>query len=64
MDVSLEGRPLKHLLLVDKKWPAGRRLALSLAIGLLWDSGRAYRGALGAESRERLQLLVRPNFEF
>lgn len=63
MDVSLDGRFLKHLLLVDKKWPTGRRLALSLAVGLLWDSGRAYRGALAADARERWQLLVRPGFE-
>lgn len=63
MDADLHGRPLKHLFLVDKKWPAGRRVALSLAVGLLWDSGRAYRGALAADARERLQLLVRPGFE-
>jgi hypothetical protein len=63
-DAALDGRPLRHHLLVDKKWPLGSRVAASLALGVLWDEGRSYRGALAANAQERLQLLVRPNVEF
>jgi hypothetical protein len=63
-DAALDGRPLRHLLLVDKKWPLGTRVAASLALGVLWDEGRSYRGALAAGTPERLQVLVRPNVEF
>jgi hypothetical protein len=63
-DAALDGRPLRHRLLVDKKWPLGGRVAASLAVGVLWDEGRSYRGALAADAPERLQLLVRPNVEF
>jgi hypothetical protein len=63
-DAALDGAPLRHSLLVDKKWPWGTRVAASLAVGVLWDEGRSYRGALGAGGRERIQLLLRPNLEF
>jgi hypothetical protein len=63
-DSALDGRPLRHYLIVDKKWPIGTRAAASLALGVLWDEGHSYRGALAAETPERLQVLFRPNVEF
>ena len=64
-DLSLHGRPVRQLLLVDKKWPLGRgRLALVLGAGLLWESGRAYRGALADRQGAGLQFLLRPNLIF
>jgi hypothetical protein len=63
-DVALDGRPLKHRLLVDRKWPTRGRATFSLAAGVLWDSGNAYRGALAASGSERVQFLLRPNVEF
>jgi hypothetical protein len=49
---------------VDRKWPIRGRAAFSLAAGLLWGSGSAYRGPLAGDGRERFQLLARPNVEF
>jgi hypothetical protein len=63
-DAALDGRPLRHYLIVDKKWPFGTRVAASLAVGVLWDEGRSYRGALASDTPERLQVLIRPNVEF
>jgi hypothetical protein len=64
-DLSLQGRPLRHFLLVDKKWPLGKgRAALVLGAGLLWESGAAYRGALAERHGTGLQLLLRPNIVF
>ena len=63
-DLSLDGKPLRHFLLVDKRWPLGRgRAALVLGVGLLWESGAAYKGVLAGHG-EDLQLLLRPNVVF
>lgn len=64
-DLALDGTPLRHFLLVDKKWPLGRgRLALVFGVGVLWESGAAYAGALAERRGEALQLLLRPNVVF
>lgn len=65
-DLSLEGKPLRHFFLVDKKWPLGRgRAALVLGVGLLWEAGGAYRGVLAErDGGGGLQLLIRPNVVF
>jgi hypothetical protein len=65
IDASLHGRPVRLLLLVDKKWPLGKgRVALVLGVGLLWESGGAYRGALAGNQGAGLQALLRPNLVF
>jgi hypothetical protein len=33
-------------------------------VGVLWDKGKSYRGALAADTPERVQILLRPNIEF
>jgi hypothetical protein len=64
-DLSLQGRPLRHFFLVDKKWPLGRgRVALVLGAGVLWESGAAYRGPLAERAGRRFQALLRPNVVF
>jgi hypothetical protein len=64
-DLSLEGRPLRHFFLVDKKWPLRRpRVALVLGVGFLWEAGAAYRGALDDGRGQRYSALLRPNLEF
>jgi hypothetical protein len=64
-DLSLDGKPVRHFFLVDKKWPLGKgRLALGIGVGLLWESGAAYRGPLAARPGARLQALLRPNIVF
>ena len=64
-DVSLRGRPLRHFLLIDKKWPLGKgRAALVFGAGLLWEAGAAYRGSLAERHGTGLQLLLRPNIVF
>jgi hypothetical protein len=62
-DVGLDGTPLRHYFLVDKKWPY-KTYAASIAVGVLWDKGKSYRGALAADTPERVQFLLRPNVEF
>jgi len=62
-DAALDGTPLRHYFIVDKKWPLGK-VAASIALGLLWDRGRSYRGALAVDTPERVQVLIRPNVEF
>ena len=64
-DLSLDGRPLRHFFLVDKKWPLGKgKLALVLGVGLLWESGAAYTGALAQQGGKAFQFLLRPNVVF
>jgi hypothetical protein len=62
-DAALDGTPLRHYFLVDKKWPL-KSVAPSIALGVLWDTGREYRGRLAADAPERVQILIRPNIEF
>jgi hypothetical protein len=63
LDLGVDGTPLRHYFLVDKKWPF-RSYDASIALGVLWDRGRSYRGALAVDSPERVQVLIRPNIEF
>ncbi len=64
-DLSLDGRPLRHFFLVDKKWPLGKgQLALVLGVGVLWESGAAYTGALAQQGGKAFQFLLRPNVVF
>ena len=62
LDLSLAGKPVRQLLLVDKKFPLGKgKVTLVLGVGLLWESGMAYTGALAETSGAGLQFLLRPN---
>jgi len=64
-DLSLDGRPLRHFFLVDKKWPLGKgRAALVLGVGALWEAGATYRGVLAQRTTPAWQALVRPNVVF
>jgi len=64
-DASLDGRPLRHFFLVDKKWPLGKgRAALVLGVGALWEAGATYRGVLAERTAEAWQVLLRPNVVF
>jgi hypothetical protein len=62
-DAALDGTPLRHYFLVDKKWPF-RKVAPSIAVGVLWDKGKSYAGRLAVDTPERVQVLLRPNIEF
>jgi hypothetical protein len=64
LDLALDGTPLRQHFVVDRKWPLGTRVTGSIAVGVLWDRGRSYRGALAVQSPERVQVLIRPNVEF
>lgn len=64
-DLSLTGKPVRQLFLVDKKFPLGKgKVTLVFGVGVLWESGAAYTGALAETHRPGLQLLVRPNVVF
>ena len=63
IDLGLDGTPLRQSFLVDKKWPL-RSVAPSIAVGVMWDRGQSYRGALAVDTPERVQFLLRPNIEF
>ncbi len=56
---------IRHYFFVDKKWPlTDRRMALSLALGFVWESARKYTGELATGRGNDLQVLLRPNIEF
>lgn len=59
-------RGIRHYFFVDKKWPhAEMRIALSLAVGFIWESAAKYTGSLGAGRTENeSQFILRPNIEF
>ena len=64
IDLALDGAtPLRQYFLVDKKWPY-RSVATSIAVGVMWDRGQSYRGALAVNTPERVQFLLRPNIEW
>jgi hypothetical protein len=63
LDLGLDGTPLRHYFIVDKKWPTWST-AFSLGLGVVYDTGRSYRGGLARDAPERVQVLVRPNVEF
>ncbi|MFA5160764.1 MAG: hypothetical protein WC421_00815 [Elusimicrobiales bacterium] len=59
--------PLRHFLLVDKKFPLkNKRFAFSLGLGLMWTSGKKYTGPLADTGSQGslTQFLIRPNIEF
>jgi len=65
LDLSLAGKPVRQLLVVDKKFPLGKgRWALVFGVGVLWESSAAYTGELAAGHDPGWQLLVRPNLVF
>ncbi|HEY6011062.1 MAG TPA: hypothetical protein VIX18_06280, partial [Nitrospirota bacterium] len=57
---------IRHYFFVDKKWPLqDRQIALSLALGFVWESAKKYTGALAAErNSDNFQFIIRPNIEF
>jgi hypothetical protein len=64
-DLSLHGKPVRQLLVVDKKFPLGKgKLVLVLGVGLLWESRAVYTGALAETHDPGLQFLIRPNLVF
>lgn len=57
--------PIRHYFYVDKKWPIeNRQIALSLAVGFVWESAKTYTGALATGEGMGFQFLLRPNIEF
>ncbi|MDP2167610.1 MAG: hypothetical protein Q8J64_04680 [Thermodesulfovibrionales bacterium] len=57
---------VRHLFLVDKKWPLKRlKTAFSVVVGFVWDADRKYKGSLNEKDRgDNFQVIVRPNIEF
>jgi hypothetical protein len=55
---------IRHYFFVDKKWPIeNKQIALSLAVGFVWESAKKYTGAL-ATGKDDFQAILRPNIEF
>jgi hypothetical protein len=55
---------IRHYFFVDKKWPVeNKQIALSLAVGFVWESAKKYTGAL-ATGKDDFQAILRPNIEF
>lgn len=59
-------KPIKHYLVVDKKWPVkGRKMGISFAIGLIWQGAEKYSGSLAdTQNQDEYQVVLRPNIEF
>jgi len=66
--VDLDSRTLqsiRHYFFVDKKWPFDtRKMALTLALGFVWESKEKYRGVLATSKQDNFQFILRPNIEF
>jgi hypothetical protein len=60
------GSAIRHYFFVDKKWPLqNSQMALSLALGFVWESAKKYTGALAAgRDKDDFQFIIRPNLEF
>lgn len=62
---TADNRPLRHFLLVDKKFPVTfAKAGLSLGVGLLWDSSARYKGALREDLPTQTTVIFRPNLQF
>lgn len=59
-----DSRPVRHYLLIEKKFPFKRKYAFSLGTGFVWDSKRKYGNISGTDSKSELQIIIRPNIEF
>jgi len=56
---------VRHYFKVDKKWPVkDKRFAVTLALGVIWESDKRYHGRLRDEGVDNLQFLLQPNIEF
>jgi len=58
--------PIRQYFYVDKKWPfEGKQMALSLALGFVWESAKKYSGPIAAgRTKDDFQFILRPNLEF
>ncbi len=62
--------PLRHYLVVDKKFPFKRsRAAFTLGLGFVWTADKKYSGPLaetvaGTKHSSSFQFIIRPNLEF
>ncbi len=58
-------RGMRHYFTVDKKWPLEqRRMALTVALGFVWESARKYTGELATATGSNFEFILRPNIEF
>jgi hypothetical protein len=58
--------PLRHLFVLEKKFPVGKRSVLSLGAGFVWTSNKKYSGPLADKDagHNSFQFILRPNLEF
>jgi hypothetical protein len=66
MDVDSETFEfVRHYFTVDKKWPIKeKKVALTLVLGLIWESNKRYKGSLREDEVDNFQVILRPNIEF
>lgn len=58
-------KPARVYFEVNKKWPVRNALAMTLALGFLWQSESLYSGPLdNYPGGENFQILLRPNIQF
>jgi hypothetical protein len=56
---------VRHYFTVDKKWPfKEKKIALTLVLGLIWESNKRYKGSLREEEVDNFQIILQPNIEF
>lgn len=58
--------PLRHLFLVEKKFPVGKRSVFNLGAGFVWTANKKYSGPLADKgaAQNSFQFILRPNLEF
>jgi len=63
---QIKFEPLRHLFLVEKKFPVSRHSVLSMGAGFVWTSNKKYSGPLSDKDagHNSFQFILRPNLEF
>lgn len=58
--------PIRHYLVVDKKFQLSKRVMFSLGFGFVWTGGKKYSGSLKSYVNDstRFQIVIRPKLEF
>lgn len=58
-------RPVRHLFIVDKKWPLKEeQMGFSIALGFIWEAKNRYSGSLATTDKDNFQIIIRPNIQF
>ncbi|MDH5720177.1 MAG: hypothetical protein OEZ13_06080 [Spirochaetia bacterium] len=56
--------PIRHYLLIEKKFPVYKKIAVSLDVGFIWEAKEKYEGFLDTLDKDNWKVFIRPNMSF